>query len=226
MPPAIEAWSLNHWTDREVPVCPSLKSLFYRWGSWGLGNKKLVQSHTFSKTCLAETGSQPLSLMLKVKVTQSCPTLCNPMDCSWNFPGQNTGVCSLFLFQGIFPNPGLPHCRQTLYQLSHKQSQRTLEWVAYPFSRGSSWPRNRTRVFRITGRFFTNWAIREALIWSTCYDALIKASHLKTMGVSHRLSEKYSYVFKIGPEQHQKYFSRLMSLVFQKKIMTLSSFRF
>ena len=41
-----------------------------------------------------------------------------------NSPGQNTGVKSLSLLQGIFPtqgsNPGLPHCRQILYQLSHK----------------------------------------------------------------------------------------------------------
>ena len=44
----------------------------------------------------------------------------------WNSPGQNTGVDSLSLLQGIFPtqgsNPGLPHCRQILYQLSHKGS--------------------------------------------------------------------------------------------------------
>ena len=41
--------------------------------------------------------------------------------CPWNSPGQNTGVSSLSLLQGIFPtqglNPGLPHCRQILYQL-------------------------------------------------------------------------------------------------------------
>ena len=53
-----------------------------------------------------------------------------------------TGVGSLFLLQGIFPtqglNPGLPHCRQILYQLSHKGSPRILEWVAYPFSSQSS----------------------------------------------------------------------------------------
>ena len=86
----------------------------------------------------------------------------------WNSPGQNTGVDSLSLLQGIFPiqgsNPGLTHCRQILYQLSHKGSPRTLEWVAHPFSRGSSWPRNWTRVSCIAGRFFTNWATREALI--------------------------------------------------------------
>ena len=68
----------------------------------------------------------------------------------WNSPGQNTGVGSLALLQGMFPtqgsNPGLPHCRQILYQLSHKGSQRILEWVAYPFSSRSSWPRNQTRV--------------------------------------------------------------------------------
>ena len=44
----------------------------------------------------------------------------------WNSLGQNTGVDSLSLLQGIFPtqglNPGLPHCRQILYQLSHKGS--------------------------------------------------------------------------------------------------------
>ena len=44
----------------------------------------------------------------------------------WNSPGQNTGVGSLSILQGIFPtqelNPGLPHCRQILYQLSHKGS--------------------------------------------------------------------------------------------------------
>ena len=60
----------------------------------------------------------------------------------WNSPGQNTGVDSLSLPQGIFPtqdsNPGLPHCRWILYQLSHKGSSRILEWVAYTFSSGSS----------------------------------------------------------------------------------------
>ena len=39
---------------------------------------------------------------------------------------------------------------------------RVLEWVAYPFSSGSSQPRNRTRLSCISGRFFTNWAIGKA----------------------------------------------------------------
>ena len=46
------------------------------------------------------------------------------MDCPWNFLGQNTEVGSLSLLQGIFPtyglNPGLPHCRWILYQLSYQ----------------------------------------------------------------------------------------------------------
>ena len=39
---------------------------------------------------------------------------------------------------------------------------RILEWVAISFSRGSSWSRNQTQVSSIAGRFFTNWAMREA----------------------------------------------------------------
>ena len=75
----------------------------------------------------------------------------------WNSPGQNTGVRGLSLLQGIFPtqgsNPGLLHWGRILYQLSHKGSPRKLKWVAYPFSRGSSQPRNRTRVSCIAGGF-------------------------------------------------------------------------
>ena len=103
-----------------------------------------------------------------MKVVQSCPTFCDPMKNSWNSPGQNTGVGSLSLLQGIFltqgSNPGLPHCRQILYQMSHKGSPRILEQVAYPFSSRSSQTRNQTQVSSIAGEFFTNWAIREKRI--------------------------------------------------------------
>ena len=64
---------------------------------------------------------------LKVKVTQSCPTLCNDMD----------------------------------YRVCRILQARILEWVAIPFSRGSSQPRNQTQVSCITDGFFTSWAIRE-----------------------------------------------------------------
>ena len=109
---------------------------------------------------------------MKVKVTQSCPTLCDPMDCivhgilqarilEWvafpffrgsSQPRDRTGVSCI----AGRSNPGLPHCRQILYELSHKGSPSILEWVAYPFSRGSSQPRNRTGVSCIASRFFTN----------------------------------------------------------------------
>ena len=68
-------------------------------------------------------------------VDQSCLTLCDRMDYSLpgssvhvDSPGQNTGAGSRSLLQGIFPtqgsNPGLPHCRQILYHLSHREAPR------------------------------------------------------------------------------------------------------
>ena len=100
---------------------------------------------------------------MKVKVKVVSDSLCpHGLYSPWNSLGQNTGVGSLSFLQGIFPtqgsNPGLPHCRQILYQVS----PRILEWIAYPFSGGSSRPRNQTGVSCIAGGFFTNWAIRKA----------------------------------------------------------------
>ena len=104
-------------------------------------------------------------------IAQSCPTLFDPMDCNpsgssvhGDSPGKDIGVDCHALLHGIFPtqglNPGLPHCRQILYQLSHQGSPRILEWVAYPFPRGSSQPRNWTGVSCIAGGFFTSWATK------------------------------------------------------------------
>ena len=106
-------------------------------------------------------------------VARSCPTLSGPKDCSppgfsvhGDSPCKNSGVGSHALLQEIFPTWGsiwgLQHCRQILYLLSHQGNPGILEWVAYPFSRGSSWPRNQTRVSCIAGGFFTSWATREA----------------------------------------------------------------
>ena len=69
------------------------------------------------------------------EVAQSCPTLCNPID--YSLPGSSV--------HGIF-------------------QARVLEWVAIPFSRGSSQPRDWTRVFCIVGWHFTIWATREVWI--------------------------------------------------------------
>ena len=79
----------------------------------------------------------------------------------WNSPGQNIGVGGFSLLRGIFPtqgsNPGLRHCGQILHQLIHRGSQKRLEWIANPFSSGSSQPRNRTGVSCIAGGIFTSW---------------------------------------------------------------------
>ena len=91
-------------------------------------------------------------LILTVKV-ESCSVVSDSLRphelySPWHSPGQNTGVSSLSLLQGLFStqgsNPGLPHCRWILYQLSYKGSPRIPEWVAYPLSSRSSQPRSRT----------------------------------------------------------------------------------
>ena len=72
-------------------------------------------------------------LLLQLLSCLSCPTLCDPMNSSplgsfvhGDSPGKNTRVVCHALLQGIFPtqglNPGLLHCRQTLYHLSHQGS--------------------------------------------------------------------------------------------------------
>ena len=99
----------------------------------------------------------PRSSCVCLLVAQSCLTLWDPMD--YSPPGssvhgilqsKNSEMGCQSLLQGIFLtqalNPGLPHCRQILYRLSHQGSLRIQEWVAFPFSRGSSQPRNRTRI--------------------------------------------------------------------------------
>ena len=86
---------------------------------------------------------------------------------SMEFSRPESGVGSHPLIQGIFPtqgsNPGHLHCRQILYQLSHHGSPRTgvgslslLQWIFLT--------QELNQVSCIAGRFFTHWAIREALI--------------------------------------------------------------
>ena len=118
---------------------------------------------------IAQRGSASLKVSMWVSESRSVVSdFLQPhgLHSTWNSPGQNTSVGSPSLLQGIFPtqrlNPGLPHCRQILYQLSHEGSPRIQEWVAYIFSSGSSRSSNWTGVSCIAGRFFTNWAIKEA----------------------------------------------------------------
>ena len=82
-----------------------------------------------------------------LKSSLSHVRLCDSMDClysPWNSPGQNTTVGSRSLLQGIFltqgSNPGLPHCRRNLYQLSH-QGRPVLLWCPshLPWVLSSAW---------------------------------------------------------------------------------------
>ena len=98
-----------------------------------------------------------------MKVAQNCLPLYDPMDYTVH------GILQARILEWIavpfsrdHPNPGLPHCRQILYQLSYTGSPRILEWVAYPFSSGSSQPGNPAGVSCIADGFFTNWATKEA----------------------------------------------------------------
>ena len=150
--------NLNRWTTREVHLLSILNVV----NEMKRLNFFILLNFNCAVLCL---------------VAQSCPTLWDSRDCSLpgssvhgDSPAKNTGVGCHALLQGIFPtqgsNQGLPHYRQILHHLSHQGSPRILEWVAYLFSRGSSWPRNPTGTSCIAGRFFTSWTTREALVFN------------------------------------------------------------
>ena len=110
--------------------------------------------------------------------------------CPWNSPGQNTGVGSCSLLQGIFPtqglNPGLPHCRQTLYHLSQQGSPRTREWIVYPFSSRSCRPGNQTGASCIAGNGY------EGLFVCLVFNFLLSCKDLELYSVDSRKSAKFS----------------------------------
>ena len=95
---------------------------------WRLFTLVILRNLNFVQKGNLETPCCSKLLKMKVKVIQSCPTLCDPMD----------------------------------YTVHRILQARMLEWVAFPFSRGSSQCRDWTEVSCIAGGFFINWAIREA----------------------------------------------------------------
>ena len=106
------------------------------------------------------------------EVTQLCPTLCDPMDCSP--PGSSV--------HGIF-------------------QARVLEWIAISFARGSSWPRDRTRVSCTAGRCFTVWATRESHkgsieIWTRITGFRVQSANHYTMEPTTSIS--LSPLFLVG----------------------------
>ena len=99
--------------------------------------------------------------MSESDVAQSCWTLCDPVDCS--LPGSS--------IHGTF-------------------QARVLEWGAISFSRGSSQPRDRTRVSCPAGRFFTDWAIREAGNGKIIFFTWGRAVSFWSTGREHRMVHK------------------------------------
>ena len=105
------------------------------------------------------------------EAAQSCPTLCDPMDCSP--PGSS--------LHGIL-------------------QARVLEWGAISFSRGSSQPRDRTRFSRISGGHSNLWATREALksvlngtkATRTQMIMLMWAKNINTLNILHNTANEYS----------------------------------
>ena len=103
---------------------PGWKFFFIFFWPWCMSCRILVPS-----VCVCVCVCVSVCVCVCVLVTESCPTLCNPMNCRarlpcpWNSPGENTGVGYFSLLQGIFPmqglNPGLLNCRQILYHLGH-----------------------------------------------------------------------------------------------------------
>ena len=100
-----------------------MRSLFYNLlhGPEALTNCTYHINNIFSFSKL-QSKQVYLTTVVKVKVAQSCPTLCNPVD----------------------------------YRVHGTLQARILEWVAVPFSRGSSQTRGQTQVSGIAGRFFTS----------------------------------------------------------------------
>ena len=88
-----------------------------------------------------------------------------PGSCPWGFSRQKYWSVLPCPPPGYLPNLGFEPRSLALgcilYHLSHQGSPRILEQVDYPFSRETSWRRNRSGISCITGEFFTSWAIRE-----------------------------------------------------------------
>ena len=103
--------------DREA-WCAAVHGVTKSWtwlSDWTELNSPSCQSSILTKVSSSESDS-----------VMSASLQPHGLYSAWNSPGQNTGVSSLSLLQGIFPtqvsNPGLLHCSRILYQLSHKGS--------------------------------------------------------------------------------------------------------
>ena len=130
--------------------------------SWPLGHQGIPRHEHFWRVqanCHVEGPTVWICFLLSemkwTEVPQSCPTLCNLMDCS--LLGSST--------HGIF-------------------QARVWEWVAMSFSRESSWPRDQTWVSHIVGRRFTNLSDKD-MTWVVLvvYKASCQEAHGVSLGL-------------------------------------------
>ena len=119
----------SSWATNQTHVSCIGRQILYHWATKEAPIWLILKIRYSSKDKKFGTGDKIQSEML---VAQSCPTLCDPMDCS-------SSGCSV---HGIL-------------------QARILERVAIPLPRGFSQPRDRTQVSCMAGRFFTIWATRE-----------------------------------------------------------------
>ena len=115
---------------------------------------------------------------------------------------------------------------------------RILEWVAFPFSRGSSQPRDQTQVSRIAGRFFTNWTTREALKYTknhfnhfeaalSIFTSLFQNFLISQAWTPHPLNNNFPFPSPLGPGNHPSTFylwTRLLEVPHINGIMQYLSF--
>ena len=149
MPPAVEVWSPNHWTARELPI---VEFLFYVRAILSLRRKSLYNKYFVTYTqeysarwrnvfrCLSD-------LLFSHLVAKSCPTLLWPHGCSP--PGSS--------ILGI-------------------SQARILEWVAVSFSRGSSWPRDQTLIGRQVLYHWVTWEAQKTAVQLAKGENLFSAS--------------------------------------------------
>ena len=144
-----------HWRRKWQPTPVFLPGESQGQGSlvachlWGRTELDTTERVHFSLSCIGERNGNPLQCSCRENLRDGgawWPAIYGVAQSQTRLKRLSSSS-SLSLLQEIFPtqgisnpgsNPSLPHCRQILYQLSHKGSPRILEWVAYPFSSRSS----------------------------------------------------------------------------------------
>ena len=123
----------------------------------------------------------------------------------WNSSGQNTGVGSLSLLQGIFPtqrfNPGLPHCRQITYQLSHKGNPIEHHRIQSFHHIYSKWTKTYFHKKTCTQLFIaTSFGIAKRQKWLRCSSTSKCCNKLYDLSIEyHSIRKENDYWYKKWP---------------------------